>query len=331
MNYTFDATTDVNIYDANEDWRVCPYEDNTRMCIGQGLYWNELACMCFYFDQCDITCDAGYELDPREPCTCVGSDTVRYTIFSQDSTDEEVAASVVQGIDNYLNTVEAEWFPPCNYEYDCAVEYGDDTWYWNDLICGCVVDHNMYQCDNDCDGIYRNPFEPCGCVDLQGLLDQFPSWAKLEDIESSIGWEWIEPEEDTERPVTPSTWDTCDIHVSDCGEAPLNELACLCLSEQQCPMQCDTDYFLDPFQLCECINWETYRVYFPDWATDDDILESENLMWEQKEFDDENGQPCDSRYEDCPCDPTTENCDDGAMYLITNFVALFAIFAVFMN
>ena len=150
VNYDFSTSTDATIMPVEEDWVVCPWEEHTRDCLGVGLYWNELVCACLYFDQCDKTCDAGYELDPRYPCTCEYSQNIRYEFFTSDMTDEQVANSTISGIDNFIAASESHWYLPCPADVEPVCE--DPNMFWNELVCGCVVDHAMYQCDTECDG-----------------------------------------------------------------------------------------------------------------------------------------------------------------------------------
>ena len=85
-----------------------------------------------------------------------------------------------------------------------------------------------------------------------------PSWATEQAVELALDIyaKW-------EEPVVPTDWPVCDIW---CDGAPLNMLACMCMAEDFCPIDCGTDY-IDPFDGCTCMSEVEYLAYYPDWAT----------------------------------------------------------------
>jgi len=46
-----------------------------------------------------------------------------------------------------------------------------------------------------------------------------------------------------------------------------------------CYVYCFDDEVHDPIEGCECIPKDEYKLFFPEWATDEDILVSEILFW----------------------------------------------------
>ena len=45
-----------------EELETCPLDENLRVCWGPDLYWDELACLCRYWDT-DLVCSAACEAD----------------------------------------------------------------------------------------------------------------------------------------------------------------------------------------------------------------------------------------------------------------------------
>ena len=125
----------------------------------------------------------------------------------------------------------------------------------------------------------------CECISDSEFEGLFPEGASEADIELSMvdQWSYPEPEpcpEPWEEPeeliVVPDRWPQCE-STDECDASDMNLVACECFARANCMIFC-VDGVLHPINWCECISWSDYRLFFPETATDDDILLSELLF-----------------------------------------------------
>ena len=171
-------------------------------------------------------------------------------------------------------------WPECNPTPMCSM----DT-YFNPLACTCwpFASYCFLGCE---DGMKRDPTsDGCECISDSEFEGLFPEGASEADIELSMidQWSYPEPEpcpEPWEEPeeliVVPEHWPQCE-PTDQCDTSDMNLLACECFAKANCKMFC-VDGVLHPMNWCECISWSDYRLFFPESATDDDILLSELLF-----------------------------------------------------
>jgi len=174
---------------------------------------------------------------------------------------------------------------------------------------------------------FPDPFQPCVCLSLDEIFAISPSWATELHIELALGvYEMvIEPEIPTTWPECENTW---------CDGSPFNSLACLCMSIDQCFIDCGIDSRVDPFDGCACITETDYTALFPDWATLDDIWMAEDLAWAEWEYNQEFGKWDQSEDWLAPpeeIEPEPVPINTGAATLFTSLVATIAALFIAMN
>ena len=81
-------------YDENKVLYTCPSSSTT---CEQGQFFNYLACMCLYEEQCDIACPDGEDLLPNEQCTCAPVKEIK-NLFPKWVSKDDVLRSYSEGI-----------------------------------------------------------------------------------------------------------------------------------------------------------------------------------------------------------------------------------------
>lgn len=138
-----------------------------------------------------------------------------------------------------------------------------------------------------------DPTMGCQCITNEEYRAYFPDWATDRDIDYSHQLMWDswepyepepipEPEPEPKELKVPDHWPACNTLVPcsfDNAPLVLNELACTCFSLLVCEMACSEGFKIDPVEGCGCIPEEEVNAYYPDWATERDIVHAEKLMF----------------------------------------------------
>lgn len=176
----------------------------------------------------------------------------------------------------------------CPY-YDGNTEKCFMSEYWNELACQCF---NMRKCKMNCsareEGTYLIETDPCLCVNRQIAYAQlYPAWATEEQIQAA-GDQAAKYFFNEDQTVI--TYEQPDEWV--CEDAPVckqdqyfNWLACMCMADiEKCDGYCDNNSARDHAGGCLCITDEQNKQYYPESATDYEILYSWRLAGKFEHF-----------------------------------------------